>query len=193
MALRGWGCATVKVKLKHKWMVDKKRAEKPSQIVEVLELLSHSAESGPSLFSPPAGALWSFVRKLQQWKQVLGEKQTILFHFYYMKSFSLFSLVPVKHFQLSCSRFLKQKNWFLTLLRTFDLVHPQALCMNSHTNPVWEPSSEQRTDEEGCSVLTCVSPRISRFSMGKRCVEVKVYWGSFGKVVVIWFKKNKKI
>lgn len=32
---------------------------------------------------------------------------------------------------------------------------------------------------------TCVSPRMSRFSMGKRCEEQKVYWGSLGKVVVI--------
>lgn len=40
------------------------------------------------------------------------------------------------------------------------------------------------------TVLTCVSPRISRFSMGKRCVEEKVYWGSFGKVVVICEENN---
>lgn len=39
-------------------------------------------------------------------------------------------------------------------------------------------------------LLTCVSPRMSRFSMGKRCVEQKVYWGSFGKVVVICRKEK---
>lgn len=42
-------------------------------------------------------------------------------------------------------------------------------------------------------IFTCISPRISRFSMGKRCVEQKVYWGSFGKVVVICRQKNRYI
>lgn len=33
---------------------------------------------------------------------------------------------------------------------------------------------------------------MSRFSMGKRCVEQKVYWGSLGKVVVIYRRREKK-
>ena len=40
-------------------------------------------------------------------------------------------------------------------------------------------------DVSGLGLLTCVSPRTSRFSMGKRSVEEKVNWGSLGKVVVI--------